>query len=278
MATPRKKDRKKTGKQSLRPKKAKQSAPPTHSKKPGGCGAVQGVGNSPPFPIQPTPVDAQNASETSAIDESAIPGKHESPVPAKRESALPGKRALTIFTIGHSTHPIDEFIALLKRYGIEQLVDVRTVPKSRHVPQFNSDALAASLDEQGIAYVHLKSLGGLRHAKKNSVNSGWRNASFRGYADYMATEEFAQGIDSLVDLAEAKRTVIMCAEAVPWRCHRSLIGDALLVRGIAAEDIMSGTSVRPHKLTEFAKVEGQQITYPPDNNLDLFAEAESKTL
>jgi hypothetical protein len=183
---------------------------------------------------------------------------------------------LTVFTIGHSTHPIEEFIALLKHYGIEQLVDVRTVPKSRHVPQFNSDALAASLGKEGIGYVHLKALGGLRHAKKDSVNMGWRNASFRGYADYMSNEDFAQGIDRLIELAKAKRTVIMCAEAVPWRCHRSLIGDALLVRGIAAEDIMSATSIRPHKLTDFAKVDGQQITYPADKNLELFSGAESK--
>jgi Protein of unknown function, DUF488 len=182
----------------------------------------------------------------------------------------------TIFTIGHSTHPIDEFIALLKHYGIAQLVDVRTVPKSRHVPQFNSDALATVLGEKGIGYVHLKALGGLRRARKDSVNMGWRNTSFRGYADYMATEEFAQGIDRLIELAKTKRTVIMCAEAVPWRCHRSLIGDALLVRGIAAEDIMSATSIRPHKLTEFAKVDGQQITYPADKNLELFAGAENK--
>jgi uncharacterized protein (DUF488 family) len=186
------------------------------------------------------------------------------------DGIIPSTTQLTIFTIGHSTHPIDEFIALLKNYGIEQLVDVRSVPKSRHVPQFNSDALAAALGEQGIGYVHLKSLGGLRHAKKDSVNAGWRNASFRGYADYMSTEDFAQGIDRLIELAKTKRTVIMCAEAVPWRCHRSLIGDALLVRGIAAQDIMSSTSIRPHKLTEFAKVDGQQITYPADKNLELF--------
>ena len=175
-----------------------------------------------------------------------------------------------MFTIGHSTHPIDEFIALLKNYGVEQLVDVRTVPKSRHVPQFNSDALAGALKEQGIGYVHLKALGGLRHAKKDSVNTGWRNASFRGYADYMASDEFAQGIERLIDLAKATRTVVMCAEAVPWRCHRSLVGDALLVRGIAVEDIMSATSARPHKLTEFAKVSGRQITYPADKTLELF--------
>jgi len=179
---------------------------------------------------------------------------------------------LTIFTVGHSTHPIEEFIALLKTCGIEQLVDVRTMPKSRHVPQFNSDALANALGEQGIGYVHLKALGGLRHAKKDSVNTGWRNASFRGYADYMATDEFATGIDRLIELAKAKRTVIMCAEAVPWRCHRSLIGDALVVRGMGAADIMSATSIRPHKLTEFAKVDGQHITYPSDKNLELFAD------
>ena len=179
---------------------------------------------------------------------------------------------LTIFTIGHSTHPIEEFIALLKNYGIEQLVDVRTVPKSRHVPQFNSDALEASLREAGIGYVHLKALGGLRHAKKDSMNMCWRNASFRGYADYMETEEFAKGIDRLIVLAKAKRTVIMCAEAVPWRCHRSLVGDALLVQGIVVEDIMSATSVRPHKLTEFAKVDGHRITYPADKNLELFSQ------
>ena len=195
--------------------------------------------------------------------------------PPKRERKKAPKsptEQLTIFTIGHSTHPIEEFIALLKNYGIDQLVDVRTVPKSRHVPQFNSDALEASLREAGIGYVHLKALGGLRHAKKDSMNMGWRNASFRGYADYMETEEFAKGIDRLIEIAKAKRTVIMCAEAVPWRCHRSLVGDALLVRGIAVEDIMSATSVRPHKLTEFAKVDGQQITYPADKNLELFSQ------
>ena len=158
----------------------------------------------------------------------------------------------------------------MKHYGIEQLVDVRTVPKSRHVPQFNSESLASALGNHGIDYVHLKTLGGLRHAKKDSINVGWRNASFRGYADYMATDEFAQGIGRLIDLAKAKRTVIMCAEAVPWRCHRSLVGDALLVRGVQVEDIMSVTSSRPHKLTEFAKVDGQQITYPADKNLELF--------
>jgi hypothetical protein len=214
------------------------------------------------------------ARKSDAITDSTkgLAAAHASEVDAKSHAPVSMGEQLTIFTIGHSTHPIEEFIALLKNYGIEQLVDVRTVPKSRHVPQFNSDALEASLREAGIGYVHLKALGGLRHAKKDSMNMGWRNASFRGYADYMETEEFAKGIERLIELAKAKRTVIMCAEAVPWRCHRSLVGDALLVRGIAVEDIMSATSVRPHKLTEFAKVDGQQITYPADKNLELFSQ------
>ena len=206
----------------------------------------------------------------------AAPSLPTSPDPQKSDAAHDAKfrtasanERLTIFTIGHSTHPIDEFISLLEEYGIEQLVDVRTVPKSRHVPHFNSETLAGALSKQGIAYVHLKALGGLRHAKKDSVNTGWRNASFRGYADHMSTQEFAQGIERLIELARRKHTVIMCAEAVPWRCHRSLIGDALLVRGIAAEDIMSATSIRQHKLTEFAKIDGQLITYPADKNLEL---------
>jgi Protein of unknown function, DUF488 len=211
---------------------------------------------------------AKLADEVDLELSSSSPAADDGHVPALQSSA---STQLTIFTIGHSTHPIEEFIALLKNYGIEQLVDVRTVPKSRHVPQFNSDALASALGDHGVAYVHLKALGGLRHAKKDSINTAWRNSSFRGYADYMATEEFAKGIDRLIELAKVKRTVIMCAEAVPWRCHRSLVGDALLVRGIAAEDIMGATSVRPHKLTEFAKVDGQQITYPPDKNLELFS-------
>ncbi|MBV8515602.1 MAG: DUF488 domain-containing protein [Acidobacteria bacterium] len=230
----------------------------------------------------PTSATAQKSAVSAA--KPAVGQEHETParsvptsVTAQKSDAahaanFPTASAngrLTIFTIGHSTHPIDEFIALLREHGIEQLVDVRTVPKSRHVPQFNSEALAGALGKRGIAYVHLKALGGLRHAKKDSVNTGWRNASFRGYADHMSTQEFAQGIDQLIELARKKHTVIMCAEAVPWRCHRSLIGDALLVRGIAAEDIMSTTSIRQHKLTEFAKIDGQQITYPADKNLEL---------
>jgi uncharacterized protein (DUF488 family) len=180
------------------------------------------------------------------------------------------KPTLTIFTIGHSTHSLEEFVDMLKAHDIAKVVDVRTIPKSRRVPQFNAESLAAALPKLGFGYVHLKTLGGLRHAKKDSVNTGWRNASFRGYADYMGTDEFRQGIERLLDLARTKRTAIMCAEAVPWRCHRSLIGDALLVRGVRVEDILSATLSREHELTPFAKVHGLQITYPGDGNQELF--------
>jgi uncharacterized protein (DUF488 family) len=172
---------------------------------------------------------------------------------------------LTVLTIGHSTRTIEEFVSILQVHGVELLVDVRSIPKSRRVPQFNSDALAASLREKGIEYAHLATLGGLRHAKKDSTNAGWRNASFRGYADYMATDEFHKGLDRLLQLAKTRRTAIMCAEAVPWRCHRSLIGDALLVRGVHVEDIMSATSRRPHQMTSFAKVDELNVVYPEES-------------
>jgi len=181
------------------------------------------------------------------------------------------QRKLTVLTIGHSTHPLELFVEILKAHGVEQLVDVRSVPKSQRVPQFNAESLSVALPEQDIAYVRLKALGGLRHTTKKSINTGWRNASFRGYADYMATEDFRQGISRLLELASQKRTAIMCAEAVPWRCHRSLIGDALLVRGVKVEDIMNAKTRKEHALTLFARVEGTQITYPPEGTLDLFA-------
>jgi len=187
-----------------------------------------------------------------------------------KEPAAHKKSSLTIFTIGHSTHPLEEFVAMLKAHGIARLVDVRTIPKSRRMPHFNSESLASELNARKIDYAHLKALGGLRHPKKDSLNTGWRNDSFRGYADYMATAEFQQGIERLLKLAHAKRTAIMCAEAVPWRCHRSLIGDTLLVRGVQVEDILSATSSREQELTAFAKVHGLEITYPGDSNLELF--------
>jgi uncharacterized protein (DUF488 family) len=141
-------------------------------------------------------------------------------------------------------------------------VDVRTVPRSRHNPQFNRDTLPASLKKAGIGYTHLAELGGRRQTTRDSVNTGWRNASFRGYADYMQTPEFQEGVEQLIRLAREDRLALMCAEAVPWRCHRSLIEDALWVRGIPGEDIMSTTLRRRHALTPFAKVRGTRITYP----------------
>jgi uncharacterized protein (DUF488 family) len=168
-----------------------------------------------------------------------------------------------LYTIGHSTHPIDEFVAILHAFSIERLVDVRTVPRSRRNPQFEQSSLEASLAGAGIEYRHMKSLGGLRRTRADSVNTAWRNVSFRGYADYMQTPEFAAAIDDLIALAGEKRTAVMCAEAVPWRCHRSLIGDALIVRGVAVVDILGKTQSKPHALTSFARVDGVRITYPP---------------
>ena len=167
-----------------------------------------------------------------------------------------------IYTIGHSTRPIEEFIDLLRQNGVELLADIRTIPKSRRNPQYWHDALAASLAEADIDYVALPGLGGRRRAAKDTVNTAWRNASFRGYADHMQTGEFAEALDELIDLSCERVTVIMCAEAVPWRCHRSLVADALVVRGIEVRDIISATSVRPHTLRDWAHVEGTTITYP----------------
>ena len=167
-----------------------------------------------------------------------------------------------IYTIGHSTRTLDEFLGLLNRFQIELLVDVRTVPRSRHVPHFNADALASALRVRGISYLHLKNLGGLRKPTHDSPNTGWRNLSFRGFADYMQTEEFTKGLHELLHLASEERVVLMCAEAVPWRCHRSLISDVLLVRGIEVQHIISEKSFRLHELAPFAVVDGDRITYP----------------
>ncbi len=168
----------------------------------------------------------------------------------------------TIFTIGHSTRTLEEFIRLLRAHAVTHVVDVRTIPRSRHNPQFNHDTLPAALKAAGVAYTHMTELGGLRHARPDSPNTGWRNASFRGYADYMQTPEFGKALDELIQLAKQDRIAVMCAEAVPWRCHRSLIADALLVRGIQTEDILSATQRRAHTLTPFARVDGERILYP----------------
>ena len=167
-----------------------------------------------------------------------------------------------IFTIGHSTRPIEEFVELLRANGVEQVVDIRTVPRSRRNPQFNRDALPDSLARAGIGYLHMPELGGLRHPRPDSPNGAWRNDSFRGYADYMQTPQFAASVEKLIELGGGKQVAIMCAEAVPWRCHRSLVGDALTARGVAVEDIIGGGRRQPHKLTPFARVEGTRVWYP----------------
>jgi uncharacterized protein (DUF488 family) len=167
-----------------------------------------------------------------------------------------------IFTIGHSTRRIDEFVELLEVHGVKEVVDVRSIPMSRHNPQFNGDALKQSLKQNGIRYKHLKKLGGLRHSRKDSINLGWRNLSFRGYADYMSTPEFSEGLEALTKIASARETAIMCAEAVPWRCHRSLVADALIKKGWLVRDIIGGTSAAKHRLTPFLKVRKGQLTYP----------------
>lgn len=169
---------------------------------------------------------------------------------------------MQIFTVGHSTRPIEAFIALLQSQHIKQLVDIRSIPKSLHNPQYHQAALEASTRRAGIKYLHLKELGGLRHKTKSTKNNAWRNRSFRNYADYMQTKEFKEGLDKVIQLSQESTTAIMCAEAVPWRCHRSLVGDALTVRDIQVRDIISESSVQDHRLTPFAVIHGTTITYP----------------
>jgi len=173
---------------------------------------------------------------------------------------------LVVLTVGHSTRPLGEFIALLKAHSVARLIDVRTVPRSRHNPQFNGDTLPAALAAAGVGYEHLAGLGGFRRTHPGSLNTGWRNLSFRGYADYMHTSEFADNLAGLIARATHERVVLMCAEALPWRCHRSLIADALLVHGLRVEEITSGTRRQIHVLTRFAKVSGLVITYPPETS------------
>jgi uncharacterized protein (DUF488 family) len=163
--------------------------------------------------------------------------------------------------VGHSTRPIAEFTNFLRAHEIRLLVDVRTIPRSRHNPQFNTETLAESLKKTGLA-----ALGGLRKARKDSINDGWRNASFRGYADYMQTDEFLNALEALMAECRLQATAIMCAEAVPWRCHRSLIADALVSRGWEVRHIMSPEKATPHVLTSFAHFEKNTLTYPKPNS------------
>jgi uncharacterized protein (DUF488 family) len=171
-------------------------------------------------------------------------------------------KAPTVLTVGHSTRTWKEFLEILRAHRVKRVVDVRSIPRSRHNPQFDQQTLRKKLRAAKIGYVHLRKLGGLRRARRDSPNMAWRNTSFRGFADYMQTTEFASGLQRLIKLARNKRSAIMCAEAVPWRCHRSLIGDALTARRIPVEDIMSVKSSRPHKITSFARVRGNRVTYP----------------
>ena len=172
---------------------------------------------------------------------------------------------MRLWTIGHSNRPLEEFMAMLRGHGVEVLVDVRTVPRSRYNPQFDRDALPGELAARGIEYRHQPGLGGLRKPRKDSRNTGWRNDSFRGYADYMQTAEFQANLEALLRLASERRVAIMCAEAVPWRCHRSLIADAVTARGSEVRHIMSAEKADAHRVTPFARVEGGKVTYPPDS-------------
>ncbi len=167
---------------------------------------------------------------------------------------------MTIFTIGHSTRPIDVFIRLLKAHGVQRVVDVRTIPRSRHNSQLNRDELSPALHGAEIHYRHMPGLGGLRRARPHSANIAWHNASFRGFADYMQTAAFEESLERCIDLATQERVVLMCAEAVPWRCHRSLIADALLATGIKTREITSRIRTRPHGLTPCARVENTHVT------------------
>jgi uncharacterized protein (DUF488 family) len=168
-----------------------------------------------------------------------------------------------VYTIGHSTLPLEVFIEHLRAFGVQRVVDVRTIPRSRHNPQFERLTLGPALRRRGIGYIHVKGLGGLRRPSRDSINTGWRNSSFRGYADYMQTKEFVRNIERLIRMAAQKTVAIMCAEAVPFRCHRSLIADALTVLGLEVRHITSARTAKPHRLTPWIRVEGGAIWYPP---------------
>jgi uncharacterized protein (DUF488 family) len=176
-------------------------------------------------------------------------------------------QSTTIYTLGHSTRTFDQLVAILRSFSIRAVADVRLIPRSRRYPHFNDDYLAEQLPAHGIAYLPFKSLGGRRRPRKDSPNTGWRNESFRGYADFMMTVPFERALAELMDAARDRATTTMCAEAVPWRCHRSLISDALLVRGWDVLNVMDEGKANPHKLTKFARLDpagGTTITYPPE--------------
>jgi uncharacterized protein (DUF488 family) len=167
-----------------------------------------------------------------------------------------------VYTIGHSTRSLEELVELLRAQDVTRLIDIRTVPKSRHNPQFNRDELPESLTPYGIAYEHMAALGGLRHARSDSPNTAWENASFRGYADYMLTEEFAAALQELIDKSQAETVAIMCAEAVPWRCHRRMVADAVVARGIEVLHIYTAGKAEAHTMTPWARIDGTTVSYP----------------
>jgi len=183
----------------------------------------------------------------------------------RRSTKSGAKSPAVVLTIGHSTRELADFIRILQAHEVTQLVDVRTIPRSRHNPQFNEETLPAALRSAGIAYQRMAGLGGLRHARANSPNKAWRNTSFRGFADYMQTNEFQENIRELIGLSASGRIALMCAEAVPWRCHRSLIADALVARGIAVEHIMNAARRDKHRLTPWAVVKRKRVTYPQES-------------
>jgi uncharacterized protein (DUF488 family) len=169
---------------------------------------------------------------------------------------------VTIFTVGHGTRAADELVALLRAHGVVCLADIRTIPRSRRNPQFNRETLAATLPAAGIRYEHVPALGGLRRPRADSINTAWRNDAFRGYADHMQTADFRHALDALVREASVTPTAVMCAESVPWRCHRSLVADALTARGVLVRHILTTTRAEPHALTPWARVSGTEVTYP----------------
>lgn len=171
--------------------------------------------------------------------------------------------AIKVFTIGHSTRSLEAFIGLLRINAVQQVVDIRTIPRSRHNPQFNKEVLPANLAASDIRYTHMPGLGGLRHVRADSPNKGWHNASFQGFADYMQTREFDENLGRLMELIPVQMVALMCAEAMPWRCHRSLIADALAVRQITVGHIIDPRNVRMHTITSWARVSGTSVTYPP---------------
>lgn len=205
------------------------------------------------------------AARTSTGEEAIRAGV---PCPVEAERRAGSWKSLRVYTIGHSTRTLEELVAWLRAFDISIVVDIRTIPRSRHNPQFNGDTLRTDPRMQSVRYVHLPRLGGLRRARRDSPNSGWRNASFRGFADYMASEDFERGLEELRALAVHDRIALMCAEAVPWRCHRSLVADVLTARGACVEHILGLSRSSPHHLTPFAKVEGACVRYPGEDGAD----------